>query len=329
MTDTVDYGYYGLNGNPYVNRELDPRHEPDRRLMLPLGMLPAQADIEDHIARTAHDGGSTAFLLSGRAGAGRTTMAHRIFHLYREALGVGDTFRLVRYGRIDHDSLARVNKIIKAVRNEVIRKHRNRRDELMERIPDADDGPLDDLALQARADFIADVTQSVKPQMHLGLLIDGVQDETFMDALALAFQYVPAVIVVARDDYNTADTASAQGLAERREWQRWAKHLHLAPLAGSDVEQIATNRWHLAAGEVECPFEMAGVRSTFDQRREPVGRAIRWLGWLLEGRLKAYEGSERWPEAPELRLPAKWIEQMVQWAEDAPRSGGAGGDHPS
>ncbi|MFF0177327.1 hypothetical protein [Micromonospora profundi] len=319
MTDALDYRFYGLSGNPYVNRELDPRREDDRQLLLELDVLPPLTQIREHIARAAAADESAAFLLSGRTGAGRTTLAHKIFDLYREEREIGDTFHVVSYQKIDHDSLARVNAVIKAIRNKISRNHPDRRDELMSRIPNAEGIVPDELDLQARADFLAEVAQSVRPTMHIGLLIDGVQDDAFMDALAVAFQYVPAVVVVTRDAYNTADTASAERLAERREWQRWARHLHLSPLSGSDVQRIATNRWHIAAGEVECPFEADGVRSTFDQRREPIGRAIRWLGWLLEGRLKTYEGDERWPAADELRMPARWIESMVQMAGKAPR----------
>jgi hypothetical protein len=318
MTDAVDFSYYGLRRNPYRNQRLDPRVEDDRRLLVELQALPPHDEIEEHITRTTRsDEQSTAFLLSGRAGAGRTTMAYRIFHQYREILGIDDTFHQVEVGGIDHDSPARINRILKAIRNTVIRKHPDRRDALMEKIPDA--GPRGDLDLQLQADFLADVTRQVVPRMHLGLLIEGVQDDGFMDTLSVVFQYVPAVIVVTRDDYKTADTASAERLAARREWQQWAMHLHLPPLGGTDVELVAANRWHSAAGAVECPFELDGVRSAFNQRRQPIAAAIGWLAWLLEGRLTGYRGDKRWPEADELRLPAKWIEDMVQWGANAPR----------
>jgi hypothetical protein len=319
MTDAVDYDLYGLTrGNPYVNRPLDPGYEVDRPLFLPLEVLPPEDVITAHIARTATAGGSTAFLLSGRSGAGRTSLAHKIMHLYREARGIGDTFHIVRYKKVDHNSFTRVSEIIKDIRNEVCRKHMNRWDELTQRIPDRDDRDLTRLDLQTRADYLAFVMQNVKPAMHFALLIDGIQDDAFMDTLAVVFRYVPAVVVVTRNAYDTADTVSAQRLSERPEWQEWAMHLELRPLTGPDVERITVNRWAAAAGDLVCPFDLVGVRHSFNQRSKPMGHAIQLLGWLLEGRLRQYEGNEPWPAATELHLPAKWIEWMMQRGESAP-----------
>jgi hypothetical protein len=336
MTDTLDYGRYGLPaGNPYVNRELDPGREADSRLFLPLRVMPPPGTIEAHIA-AARDGAngfrSAAFLLSGRSGAGRSTLARVIFHRYREAHGIDSrNFHIVHFDKTGHDSLTRIHKLIKDVRNEVKRAHPNRRDELMEEIPDGGDRELDEYDLQTRADFLEHVMTGVKPRMHLGLLVAGVQEDAFMDAMAEVFRHVSAVVVVTRNDYPTPDTASGRGLRQRRRWQQWAKHLELPPLGGSDVEQIATNRWHAAAGDdLACPFELDGVRTAFDKWPEPLTRAIRWLAWLLRVRLKLYEGADCWPDAAELRLPAKWIVTSIEHAREAPHDAGPDddGDHP-
>lgn len=332
MTETLDYALYGLpGGNPYVNRELDPSREADTKLFLPLEVLPGPEAIEGHIRATKDETSafrSTAFLLSGRAGAGRSTLARMIFHRYQQAHDIKADFHIVRFSERGHDSLARINKIIKALRNEVIRRHWDKRAELLTQIPDAEDLLPEEYDLQGRADFVSYVASSVTPPMHLGLLINGVQEDAFMDLMAEVFRHVPAVIVITRDAYRTPDTASQRGLNERQKWREWAKPLELRPLAGSDVELLTANRWHAAAGDdVECPFELAGVRSTFDRRKEPIGRAIRWLAWLLDGRLERYEGTQRWPDAADLRLPAKWIESEVQRGERAPRDVDEQGHH--
>ncbi|MDG4788016.1 hypothetical protein O7626_19075 [Micromonospora sp. WMMD1102] len=318
MSGSVDYRRYGLaNGNPYVNRPIDPSRDTDQNLFLTLAVLPPMETIREHIAREAPGDGSTAFLLSGRSGAGRTTLAYLITKLYREMHGIDD-LHLECFGRKDHDSLARTHRVIQAVRNAVMRRHRDRRQELKAEIPDIDDG-MTELGLQAQADHLAYVMQDVRPRMHLGLLVDGVQDDGFMDTMAVVFRHVPAVVIVTRDEYRTADTASAKRLAERSEWQQWALHLHLPPLPAEDIEQITENRWRAAAGPAECPFELAGVRDVLGQRRLPAGSAIKWLGWLMEGKLKTTRGSERWPDARELHITADWIESVVEWGGNAPR----------
>lgn len=327
MTQAVDYRRYGLtNGNPYVNRPLDPSCDTDQELFLNLAVLPPLDTIRNHIARKAQGDGSTAFLLSGRSGAGRTTLAHMIVKLYREMHGIDETFHLARFNKKDHDSLARTHRVLQSVRNEVMRRHGDRRQELKAAIPDIVDPNINEYGLQGQADHLADVMQDVKPRMHLGLLIDGVQDDAFMDTMATVFERVPAVIIVTRDEYRTADTASAKGLAERPEWQQWAMHMHLRSLPGDDVEQITANRWRAAAGQVECPFELVGVRGALGQRRLPVGSAIKWLSWLMEGKLTTTKGDQRWPDARELHITADWIESVVKWGGNAPRSEGVHDD---
>jgi hypothetical protein len=318
----ADYWTYSLtDGNPYVSRALDPRREDDRRMLLQFAGFPRPVDIDGHIESTVTNERSTAFLLSGREGAGRTTLARTIMHRYVERRDIAETFHLVTFNDIDHDSRSRAHKILKAIRNTIIRNGHweDHREQLMREVPDGDGRGLEELDLQGRAEFLAYYAEKlIAPTMSVGLLIDGVQEDSFMDTLAVVFENVRMVIVVTRDHYNTPDTASAEGLAQRERWQKWAQHVTLPPLTGDGVKVLASSRWDAAAPQLACPFDLDGLRDTFASRQEPVGRALSWLSWLLHWRLVEYEGTDRWPTAEELGLPARWIETMVRRAETAP-----------
>jgi hypothetical protein len=320
--DDVDYYLYSLpGGNPYHHRELDARREEDRRLLLEFAGFPRLADIDRHIEATVAGQRPSAFLLSGREGAGRATLARTIMHRYVEHRGIAGAFHLVTVDDKDHDSRSRTHKILKAIRNAIIRNGHweDHRERLMREVPDGGAHDLEELDLQNRAEFLAYCAEKlIVPPMHIGLLIDGVQEDSFMDTLAAVFENVQMVMVVTRDHYNTPDTASAERLAERERWQKWARHITLPPLTGDGVRELAGHRWEMAAPGVDCPFDLDGLRRVFERRQEPIGRALSWLGWLLHWRLTEYEGTERWPTAQELALSAHWIESMVLRVETAP-----------
>ncbi|MCI4065124.1 ATP-binding protein [Micromonospora sp. R77] len=318
----ADYSLYNLtDGNPYIHRELDARRADHRCYLLDFDGFPSLDDIDGYIRQRVDEKQPAAFLVSGREGTGRTTLARRILHQYAEHRGVGETFHVVTVNDIDHDSRSRTNRLIKAIRNTVIRNGNwaNHRDSLMREVPDGGGPGLEDLDLQSRAEYLNNYAENiVKPPVHIGLLIDGVQEDAFMDTLAVVFENVQMAVVVTRDHYEgNADTASAERLAQRKRWQRWARSVTLPALSGDSVELLASNRWQIAAPEVECPFDLEGLRRTFTSRSSPVARVLGWLGFLLHWRLIAYEGTERWPQAGELSLPGRWIETMVRQVEMA------------
>jgi hypothetical protein len=320
--DGVNYGRYGLDcGDPYRHRDLDARREQDRPLLLTFAGLSLDV-IDDHLADAERRGTASAFLLSGREATGRTSLAKLIAQRYLERHGQSGSFDLVVYDEKDHDSLRRTQNVLKAVRNHLIRlgnwgEHRER---LHEVIPDGAETDRPSIAaLQGQADFLAHyMRDKLKPSRAVGLLIEGMQDDDLMDTLATVFAHVDTLVVVTRDDYRNGDTADPDRMAERERWQRWALHVTVPPLTGDDVERLTSNRWQHAAPDLECPFELDGIRDTFHGRSEPVGRALRWLGWLLRWRLVEHDGDECWPSAQNLRIPAQWIEKMVQQAETAP-----------
>ncbi|MER5705169.1 MULTISPECIES: hypothetical protein [unclassified Micromonospora] len=318
--DQVDYKRYGLTqGDPYRHRDLDPRKERDRALLVDFAGAPFD-EIEEQLDQAAATGKAAAFLLSGREATGRTSLAKLIAHQYRELHQLGDDFRLIVYDEIDHDSLRRAQEVLKAIRNELMElggwgEHRDR---LLEVVPNGPTRP-EILDLQAQAGFLANyMRKRMKPAWTLGLLIEGIQNDDFLDTLAVVFARVDLLVVVTRDDYRTADTADPDRMKERDRWRRWALPVQVPLLSGDDVDLLARNRWQHEAPELECPFELKGIRDTFGARRPPVGRALHWLGWLLEWRLRTYNGDECWPAARNLRIPAQWIEESVQQAESAP-----------
>lgn len=322
----VDFKRYGLTrGDPYRHRDLDPRNERDRALLLDFAADPLD-EIEQQLAQAAANGKAAAFLLSGREATGRTSLAKLIAHQYRELHQLDDTFKLVVYDEKNHDSLQRAQEVLKAIRNELMElggwgEHRDR---LLEVIPNGPGEP-EILDLQAQAGFLANyMRKRMKPAHTLGLLIEGMQEEDFLDTLAVVFARVDLLIVVTRDDYHTADTADLDRMNERERWRRWALPVQVPLLSGEDVDLLARNRWQHEAADLECPFELKGIRDTFDARRPPVGRALHWLSWLLQWRLRKYDGDECWPAARNLRIPAQWIEESVQQAESAPPHAGGG-----
>ncbi len=318
----VDYRRYGLSvGNPYHSRQVDPAKEEDLRLLIPIADLPLGEGDEARLFHKAEESSSTAFLISGRQATGRTSLARMLIHRYAAYRGFGPDFRFLTYAEPHHDSKQRICDILRAVRNHIIRsQHWDRREQIQNQIPLGEDGDkLSDLDLQGRAEFLAHyMKEEVKPAMHLGLLIEGMQDPDLMDRLAVVFKYVEGIIIVTRDDYHTADTASAERIQERERWQEWATHVTIPPLTGEEVRWLTSARWQNAAPNVQCPFELDGVRESFNRRSEPVGRALRWLRWLLWCRLHEYTGDDAWPDAEELHLPASWIEMMMQRGEAAP-----------
>ncbi|MEH1099540.1 hypothetical protein [Micromonospora sp. CPCC 205561] len=318
----ADYKRYGLTrGDPYRHRDLDPRQERDRALLVDFAGVPFD-EIEEQLVRARAAGGAAAFLLSGREATGRTSLARLIAHQYRELHELGDDFRLVVYEEIDHDSLRRAQEVLKAIRNELMElggwgEHRDR---LLEVVPNGV-GPTrpEILDLQAQAGFLTNyMRKRMKPPRALGLLIEGMQNDDFLDTLAVVFARVDLLVIVTRDDYRTADTADPDRMNERDRWRRWALPVQVPLLSGDDVDLLARNRWQHEAPDLECPFELSGVRDTFGARRPPVGRALHWLGWLLRCRLDEHEGDDCWPAARELRIPAQWIEKRVRQAESAP-----------
>lgn len=316
-----DYRRYGLPaGNPYHRGQADPVKQEDSRLLIPIAGIPHGDEIDARLFRTEPGTESSAFLISGRQATGRTSLAKTLVHRYSAHRGFGEDLQFLTYAEPHHDSRQRICDILRAVRNHIIRRHYDKQQQILSQVPLGEDGErLSDLDLQARADFLAHVMRDrVKPGMHLGLLIEGMQNPDLMDRLSVVFKHVDAIIVVTRDDYDTAGTASAERLRERERWQEWATHITIPPITGDQARRLASTRWEHEAPDVLCPFELDGVRAAFDRRSEPVGRALRWLGWLLWCRLHEYTGDEDWPAAEELHLPAGWIEMMMRRAEAAP-----------
>ena len=322
--DDLDYCMYSLkNGNPYIPRQLDVTRADDLCMMLQFAGYPSLSEIRQHIEQTASQGRPTAFLLSGREGTGRSTLAEAIIHHYVQFQGIAHSFHLVRFGkrrRIDHNSETRTFTILKVMRNAILAKGNWHHEEKLKGIiGDGDGEGLDDYDLQARAGSLMHfVDQSVRPEIRLGLLIDGVQEDSFMKTLSIAFEDIPMVVVAKRDDYDVATTADSDRLEQREDWQKWARHITLPPLSGNSFGMLADNRWTRAAPEVDCPFDLEGLSATFARRPEPIRGALSWLHWLLQSRLLTYEGTEPWPAAQQLALTAKWIEEMVRAAHLAP-----------
>jgi hypothetical protein len=319
----IDYQMYGLvDGNPYVHRELDAWNEADRNLLVPLAGLPSIEDIDRHIRRPEAADGSIGFLLSGEGATGRTSLARLIMHRYAEVTGVRENFHVVGYNKVHHDSGDRVHGILKAVRNHVMRKNpgRHHRETLMQQMPHGEAGAaLTELDLQAQADYLADYMKTeIKPRMHLGLLIEGMQDDDFMDVLSRVFEYVETVIVVTHDNYRTSDTASVARLDEREQWQKWAMRVNLPNLSGDGAKELTLNRWRNAAPQVDCPFELDGVKDTFDNRQSPVGLTLSWLRYFLFCRLLDHDGSVPWPEDQNLRLSQAWMQNKLRQVDSAP-----------
>lgn len=315
---------YGLrNGNPYrsvtLNALTNPEHE---QLLLNLAGYPPMHRIEEHVHGPSP---SSAFLLTGRNATGRTSLAHAILHKYVTCKPVAPaSFMLIVDREATHNARERVYGILASIRNAAVRRNRDMENALRDAVPvGTNASDLDASDLQLTADRLAHLLKhESKPALHLGLLVEDLPDWHLMELLETVFQYVDAAIVVTHKQYGTSDTARLP--VQSPATPEWALRIPLPPLTGSQVSELTQDRWERAA-DVECPFELDGVRRAFDGRAEPVGTAMEWLHWLLHCRLENFGKDQAWPADPELGLPGEWIEKMIKLGESAPGAYGRGG----
>lgn len=286
------YARYGLKGNPFIPRPLNPRENPEDSNQI-ARLVKFHLDDTDGTLQAKIKAGEPAFfLISGKDGTGRTSIANYILTTYCQSAGYNqlifpeieklnhnadDVYRdwmLRLLTALDRADIDIGSELYNNISNQVT---------LQNTPPSLLNSKFQSLVIK--------LTRAMDP-LHacLGIYLENIPTLELFDTARDIFRYSHAICVM------TISESVLAGLQKKVQGDH--THIVLEEIEGADVWEVIEKRW---TGYPPNPFNKNGVIKAFSQR-VPIARAIVLTGKLLMNMLDFNPQGNEWPHAKELEF---------------------------
>jgi hypothetical protein len=317
---------YGLRAMPYKRRrKLDPEH--DTSLCVLAGMKKVE-DVKAYIAAAA-DADEPAFVMvSGKSGAGRTSVCNHLLATYRAARGIpSENFAVPRMKVAGDDDYVVMKNWITALYGDL--QFRPGLTPLgkagavdLDVALDTLDGLMRETYRTKAAIWMKLTAQTLargnKPA-GFGVCLEDVPSFLTVEAAVSIFESVPTLVLFTVFDHQQGVRDQFEALQVNTTTLPPAIDsypvLQLYDIAGQDAEELIQSRW--PDESKPSPFDGAQLASAFVTPRS-AGRIMVLTGRLLER--KAAHPGPKWPTAEELRFAPDGLPDEVadldQWTKE-------------
>jgi hypothetical protein len=312
-TMAIGLARYGLDQNPFTEGELNPLEEPAHAdKVVTFGSFERLVALDSLIRQRAEEGKSCIFLVVGRRGAGRSTVAHHILARYMHHRGVQrDRFIVpVDHAQVgNHDDYSVLRKWVVELSDLVDEAPFNLPETATAALEEAEKADRDVFAatLRKAARRLARALKVEEPSAAFGVRLENVKSAQQVSSVVEAFGNVETAVVLTALDYESVREDVVRPYAERMQ-APLDEPVRLDPLRGDEAHRVIDDRWRQHSEHVS-PFDPEGVKQAFGRPQRPIGRVLRLAGGLLEGR--AAEPGGLWPDAADLALSKDAIPQLV------------------
>ncbi|PYT06543.1 MAG: hypothetical protein DMF60_09140 [Acidobacteria bacterium] len=306
---------YGLSFNPY-ELALDPLEDDNHADWLVRVDGFSELDrIDAYIKKHASDKRPLFFMVAGKGGSGRTSVAKFIMSRYRQHRGIDrrqflpvireaenhDEFYFFQNWLIDLyyalDSLEIKPTLPKNLTPEEINKA----------LPGTMRASFHGLMMQFNR-VMSTATQAGQPAAWFGCFVDNVRTLAYVDAAEQIFKDTGTVCVFTAGDYKeTEDTVIKPFIAAFGE----ETLIKLSDLSGGQVKELVNRRWELVSKE-EIPFDLAGIETTFEARARSIGRVLEIFSKLIAVKVPEEVEGPLWPTAAELKHDIKDLQHYLR-----------------
>jgi hypothetical protein len=314
---------YGLTSNPYTPRPLDPLTK-EEQLATVAGALD---DAESYVEEIAREGVPGFVLVSGRSGAGRTTIANHLLTCYRRARGITDPKRFIVpqrefSGQDPHDIFNRwVASLYTKLKGAGLAQLLGEEDfdfrhELSTR---------ESMQRDTYSTFLADFLPALSAVLAqhgaaFGACFENLKDYNLARAAFESFADAPTLVLLTVLEYpREEDTIHV--LFERHvphgASAGFARYpiVDVALVTGSEAKILVQHHWARVT-ELDSPFDDAGLEQGFGDKPRTAGRVLQLTGHALENRAAIAGEGPLWPDArDELALHAELLSRLLAVAD--------------
>jgi hypothetical protein len=312
---------YGLTDNPFRYGPLDPVQRPEDADML-IAAVDGFKELSVFATRIEEDvanGEPSFFLVLGRTGAGRTSVANHLLACYREIRGApAERFAYVLEDELDHNALVLMKKMTIHVCNAIKPTRFGVRRELIGELRDTQRDAQADTAAAELSGVMADVSQELNasdPPAALGLVIEDVPHYKVLRAVMDVFKDTTAIVVFTVQDYKSVHTDVLNPYRDHVGPDRaWRTTLELHDIAGAEVTKLVLHRWKAALEDPDSdkdpPFVNNAIEVALGNKARSVARIMSVMRDVLEDASKIGDGKP-WPEDRSLAFTPEGLSQKV------------------
>jgi hypothetical protein len=306
---------YGLRGNPFSPAPLDPAIRPeDADLVAPVDGWKKRDELNEFLAKRAAKGAPAVVIAAGGSGTGRSSLANVAVAEWAKLRDPSvKQLVVVRTTASSFDAADVLYNWVLKIRNAA----------LHQKIPLSDgvEKKFTELAQNKPAGLetaLALLLQSVVidlEKVHAALVgvIETVNDKSFFSVALESFEYVDLLMVmtVTRSHGTEETVMSGTNILV----EPGVGHVvQLGELTGSDVCELVDWRWKRFSDDIH-PFDMKGIKDTFDAPRRSVAGALRLAEDLLTVKATRDTITKFWPVNQSLYLSADEIDGIVEFVD--------------
>lgn len=292
------YARYGLKENPFEVRPLNPQVDPEDLKRIVRLVKFHLDDIDNTLQNKIDAGEPVFFVVSGKSGTGRTSVANYILTRYRDLKG---------YEQFVIPPVTVNHSVPDVFRNWMLRLRGGIRQkkldigELSKSILDQVQTTPDNLLNSVFLDLALEVSQALdqlNPKAGFGVYLEDIPTMDLFEAAMDIFRDSSTACVM---------TVSESALAVMDKKPAVDVHIALEEIEGRDVWEIIDKRW---VGNAPNPFDPNGVVKAFDQKLS-IARAMVLMRKILATMLDYHPHGDEWPRATELHFSEELLVNQI------------------
>ena len=310
---------YGLTANPYRRGPLDAAGGRDAEHSLcPVDGFRQVARLDLQIAAAVADRRPCFFLVQGRSGSGRTSVANHLLARYRWLRDLQpDRLAFIAEDRLDHHTVALLRKMVLDVYNAIDDRRWSLDGPLEQRLLDWAQATLDELVRPHFRILMRQVTRALavlEPAAGFGILIEDVPAFEVIDAVLEVFADAETMVVFTVEDYSRAQVEVVRPYVDRERvgLQRARETVvELDSIYGSEVRDLVLHWWRMACRAAGHPFADSAIEEALGERPRTVGKVMSLMAAVLERRVLAIGAGPPWPDDRSLELTSRVLMQEI------------------
>lgn len=312
-----DYSIYGLQGNPYrigmVDPLLNPKYVPQ---IVEVDGFCSLKQVVSYLQKKVVDENKPAFfVVTGKNGTGRTSLANYILVRYCEYRGI-DRAKLIVPPRIveNHDDLDIFRTWFAYLYNGIDEKNLKLNKDFSEMLMN-EPGKIDRSVMKPRFNLLAKKVNNVLSNAEncagFGICLENVPNVAIIRSALAVFENVQTVGIFTILDYESTGKDVAD-MFRRNE----AHHqdvldqvfVELSPLSAPDISTLVLACWN---GTQPSPFDPAETGRILGKKPRPMAYVLRVLEKTLDTKLIHVQSGLSWPHDENLRITIEQLEDTI------------------